>query len=161
MSNFKYKPTMDTKEKVLVALKALGFKTDKLETVAYGFHYEGKAFLFLPNEEDEEFLMITLPCVDLDDMDEQTLTKVADRMNACQKYIKTYTARGALEISYERQLLGDEDLEKVIRNMLRSLEEGHFFLYHRLLRSDDGGDNEDSGNTDASDTAEHSEEEKA
>ena len=44
------------KEKILDAFKALGFEMEELEGFGYGFEYEGKHFLYMYNEDDEDFL---------------------------------------------------------------------------------------------------------
>lgn len=43
------------KEKILETLVALGFKTENIDNTGYGFDYEGKHFLFLPDENDDDF----------------------------------------------------------------------------------------------------------
>ena len=132
---------MTMKEKILEAFKALGFKVEDLDGTAYGFHYEGRNFLLLLNEEDEEFLNIALPCVlEPDDVDE---------------YVKAYKAFGGMTLFYERELSGGEDLKEVIRRMILHIEAGHFFLHHRLLKSkDDDGDSGSEGGSDGTEVAE-------
>ena len=74
---------MTMKEKILEAFKALGFKVEDLDGTAYGFHYEGRNFLLLLNEEDEEFLNIALPCVlEPDDVDEQVFNEAMEKVNS-------------------------------------------------------------------------------
>ena len=143
---------MTMKEKVLEAFKALGFKLEDFGGTAYGFHYEGRSFLFLPNEDDEEFLSIAFPCVlDHDDVDQETFNEAMKTMNSTLKYVKTYEAFDGLTMFYERELVGDEDLMEVIRRMVLHLEAGYFFLHHRLLSSND---DEDSGSDDEYDVTE-------
>jgi len=149
------------KEKILDAFKALGFKLEDLDGTALGFHYEGRSFLLLPNEEDEEFLNIALPCVlEKDEVDEDTFIEAMERLNATLKYVKTYKAFGGLTLFYERELMEDEDLKGVIRRMIMHLEAGHFFLHHRLLSTndDDGGN---TGNPDVTEIIENNDEEVA
>ena len=143
-------------EKILDAFKGLGFKMEDLDGTAFGFHYEGRSFLFLPNEEDMNFLNIALPCVlETGDVDEEAFNEAMERLNSTLKYVKTYKAFGGLTMFYERELIGDEDLETVIRRMILHLEAGYFFLHHRLLSSNDDGDGSCSGEsidvTDSSD----------
>lgn len=139
-------------EKILDAFKALGFKMEDLDGTAFGFRYEGRNFLLLPNEEDEEFLNIALPCVlETGDVDEETFNETMDKLNSTLKYVKTYKAFGGLTLFYERDLIGDVDLKAVIRRMIQHLEAGHFFLHHRLLSSND---DEDSGSDDEYDVTE-------
>ena len=48
------------KEKILDAFKALGFEMEELEGFGYGFEYEGKHFLYMYNEDDEDFLNLAV-----------------------------------------------------------------------------------------------------
>ena len=147
------------KEKILDAFKALGFKLDDLDGTAIGFHYEGRSFLFLPNEEDEEFLNIAFPCVlEKDDVNEETFIGVMEKMNSSLKYVKAYYAFDGLTLFYERELIGDEDLKKVIRRMILRLEAGYFFLHHRLLSTNDDGS---TGDSDVTEIVESSDEDVA
>ena len=150
------------KEKIFDAFKALGFKLEDLDGTALGFHYEGRSFLLLPSEEDEEFLNIALPCVlETDDVDEETFNEAKERLNSTLKYVKTYKAFGGLTLFYERELIGGEDLKDVIRRMILHLEAGHFFLHHRLLRTGDDGDNGSTDDSDVTDVEESNDEEVA
>ena len=147
---------MTMKEKILEAFKALGFKVEDLDGTAYGFHYEGRNFLLLLNEEDEEFLNIALPCVlEPDDVDEQVFNEAMEKVNSTLRYVKAYKAFGGMTLFYERELSGGEDLKEVIRRMILHIEAGHFFLHHRLLKSkDDDGDSGSEGCSDGTEVAE-------
>lgn len=150
------------KEKFLDAFKALGFKLEDLDGTALGFHYEGRSLLLLPNEEDEEFLNIALPCVvETGDVDEEKFNEVKEKLNSTLKYVKTYKAFGGLTMFYERELIGNEDLKDVIRRMILHLEAGHFFLHHRLLSTNDGDDSGSTGNSDVTEIIESSDEDIA
>ena len=153
---------MTMKEKIMEAFKLLGFKVEDLDGTAYGFHYEGRSFLLLSNEEDEEFLNIALPCVlEPDDVDEQTFTETMEKLNSTLPYVKTHKAFGGMTMFYERELIGNEDYKEVIRRMILHLEAGHFFLHHRLLSSNDNGEGGSSGNTDVSEIIESCDEDVA
>ena len=146
---------MTMKEKILEVFKTLGFKVEDLDGTAYGFHYEGRNFLLLLNEENEEFLKIALPCVlEVDDVDEKMFTEVMEKQNSTLPYVKAYKEFGGMSLSYERELCGGEDLREVIRRMILRLEYGHFFLHHRLLKSKDDGDSGSEGGSDGTEVAE-------
>lgn len=147
---------MTMKEKILEAFKALGFKVEDLDGTAYGFHYEGRHFLLFPNDADEDFLNIALPCVlEPNDVDEQVFTEAMEKVNSTLRYVKAYKAFGGMSLFYERELSGREDLKEVIRRMILHIEAGHFFLHHRLLKSkDDDGDSGCEGGSDVTEEAE-------
>lgn len=147
---------MTMKEKILEAFKALGFKVEDLDGTAYGFHYEERHFLLFPNDADEDFLNIALPCVlEPDDVDEQVFTVAMEKVNSTLRYVKAYKAFGGMSLFYERELSGGEDLKEVIRSMILHIEAGHFFLHHRLLKSKD--DDSDSGSEGGSDVTKEAE----
>ncbi len=150
------------KEKFFEAFKALGFKLEDLDGTALGFHYEGRSLLILPNEGDEEFLNIALPCVvETGDIGEEKYNEVKEKLNSTLKYVKTYNAFGGLTMFYERELIGNEDLKDVIRRMILHLEAGHFFLHHRLLSHNDDGDSDSFGNSDVTEIIDSSDEDLA
>ena len=49
------------KEKILEAFANLGFKLEDADGMGYVFDYEGIRFLYMYNENDENFLSIALP----------------------------------------------------------------------------------------------------
>ena len=115
------------KEKVLDALKALGFETKDFE-IGYGFEFEGSHFLYLPSD-DEQFLSIALPSVhEFDEENELEGYKLMNKVNRQMKYVKATRINGDIWLFFERNLLGDEDLKEVLQQMIFSLEAAHFFM---------------------------------
>ena len=49
------------KEKILEAFANLGFKLEDADGMGYVFDYEGIRFIYMYNENDENFLSIALP----------------------------------------------------------------------------------------------------
>lgn len=148
------------KEKILEAFKALGFEMKELEGMGYGFEYEGKHFLYMYNEDDEDFLNISLPGVlDIDNENDTTFYQVMDKLNGTLKYVKAYKLNDSMWLFYERELFGGEDLKQVLSRMILHLEAGFYFLHRAMGSSDDGGDTV-SDETD-SDTDSDSKEEAA
>jgi len=120
------------KEKILAAFKTLGFEMEQLEDYGYLFHYEGLAMLWLLNE-DEDFLHICIPNVYEQDEDEDLLYyRLMDKINNTMKYVKANGANGHIWLSYERQIIGEENFEELLPNMIVALEHGY-----RLLSSSD------------------------
>lgn len=146
------------KEKILEAFKALGFEMEKLEGMGYGFQYEGKHFLYMYNEDDEDFLNISLPGVlDIDDENDTTFCQVMDKLNGTLKYVKAYKLNDSMWLFYERELFGGEDLKQVLSRMILHLEAALMFLRRAMADSDDS----DSGSeTDASDKADDADKEE-
>lgn len=147
------------KEKILEAFKALGFEMEELEGMGYGFQYEGKNFLYMYNEDDEDFLNISLPGVlDIDDENDTTFYQVMDKLNGTLKYVKAYKLHDSMWLFYERELFGDEDLKQVLSRMILHLEAALMFLRRAMANSDDSdGDTV----TDASEGADDADKEDA
>ena len=51
------------KEQILNVFATLGFQLEEMEGFGYGFQYEDINYLFMPNEDDEEFLNISVPAI--------------------------------------------------------------------------------------------------
>ena len=146
------------KEKILEAFKALGFEMEELEGMGYGFDYEGKHFLYMYNEDDEDFLNISLPGVlDIDNENDTTFYQVMDKLNGTLKYVQAYKLNDSMWLFYERELFGGEDLKQVLSRMILHLEAGLMFLRRAMANSDDS----DGGSeTDASDETDNSDKEE-
>ena len=109
------------KEKILEAFENLGFNLEYNDTLGYSFFYEGINLLYMYNEDDETFLNISVPGIyDLED-GKETYDVLKEKINSTLKYVKAYTLCNSLWIFYERDLLGNEDLEEVIRRMVLQL----------------------------------------
>ena len=146
------------KEKILEAFKALGFEMEELEGMGYGFQYEGKHFLYMYNDDDEDFLNISLPGVlDIDDENNTTFYQVMDKLNSTLKYVKAYKLNDSMWLFYERELFSGEDLKQVLSRMILHLEAALMFLRRAMADSDDSdGDT----STDASEEADDADKEE-
>ena len=49
------------KEQILNTFAAMGFQLEEMEGFGYGFRYEGINYLYMPNDDDEDFLNIAVP----------------------------------------------------------------------------------------------------
>lgn len=145
------------KDKILEAFKALGFEMEELEGIGYGFEYEGKHFLYMYNDDDEDFLNISLPGVlDIDNENDTTFYQVMDKLNGTLKYVKAYKFNDCMWLFYERELFGGEDLKQVISRMILHLEAALMFLRRATANSDDsdgGTETEAADNADKGDAA--------
>ena len=129
------------KEQILDAFKALGFEMEEMEGLGYGFQYEGKHYLYMYNEDDEDFLNISIPAVlDLDDENNVGFYQVMDKLNGTLKYVKANKLNDSMWLFYERELFGGEDLKQVLSRMIFHLEAGFYFLHRAMESSDDGSD---------------------
>lgn len=145
-------------EKILAAFKELGFQLEDMEDLGYGFRYEGKHFLYMKSENDPEFLNITVPAViDIDDKDDINFYKMMDQVNGTLKYVKAYELNDSMWLFYERELTGDEDLKKVLKNMILRLDNGYNFLNKNMSDAVEDNDNVNKDEDDSDNDIENTE----
>ena len=126
------------KEKILEAFENLGFNLEYNDTLGYSFFYEGINLLYMYNEDDETFLNISVPGIyDLED-GKETYDVLKEKINSTLKYVKAYTLCNSLWIFYERDLLGNEDLEDVIRRMVLQLAAALMFARDIIDKIENG-----------------------
>lgn len=119
------------KEKILNAFKKLGFEMEDIEDLGYGFDYEGLHYLWMTSS-DEDFLSIAVPALlDKSDSDELEFYQVIDELNSTLKYIKAYEFFGSMWLFYEREMIGEEDFEKLLPMMILRLDYAVRFLRDR------------------------------
>ena len=99
------------------------------------------------NEDDEDFLNISVPCIyDLEEDNKEKYEELKEKINSTLKYVKAYTLGKGLWLFYERDLLGNEDLEEVIRHMILHLAAALMFARDSIEKIDNGESDEDSDN---------------
>ena len=127
------------KEKILAAFENLGFNLEDTESLGYTFNYEGINFLYMYNEDDENFLNISVPGIyDLEENNKEKYDALKEKINSTLKYIKAYTLGNSLWLFYERDLLGNEDLEETIRRMILHLAAALMFARDTIEKMDNG-----------------------
>lgn len=135
------------KEKILAAFENLGFNLEDNESLGYHFYYEGINFLYMYNEDDEDFLNISVPSIyDFEKDNKEKYEELKEKINSTLKYVKAYTLGDSLWIFYERDLLGNEDLEEVIRHMILHLAAALMFAGDSIEKIDNGESDEGSDN---------------
>ena len=135
------------KEKILAAFENLGFNLEDNESLGFSFNYEGINYLYMYNEDDEDFLNISVPGIyDLDEDNKEGYNALKEKINSSLKYVKAYTLGKGLWLFYERDLLGNEDLEEVIRHMILHLAAALMFARDSIEKIDNGESDEGSDN---------------
>ena len=135
------------KEKILAAFENLGFNLEDTESLGYTFNYEGINFLYMYNEDDENFLNISVPGIyDLEENNKEKYEELKEKINSTLKYIKAYTLGDSLWLFYERDLSNNEDLEEVIRCMILHLAAALVFARDAIEKMDNGESDKGSDN---------------
>lgn len=116
------------KTKILEAFKNLGFEMEDMEELGYGFEYEDLHYLWM-NYEDDEFLRIAVPAV-CDKPEDYVLDyyQVINKLNSTLKYVKTCEVCNSIWFFYEREIVGEEDFEKLLPKIILHLEHAVRFL---------------------------------
>lgn len=137
------------KEKILEVLANLGFKTEAADEMGYVFEYEGMRLLYIPNDDDEDFLVIALP--GFYDYDEEKIgpyVALSEKLNSTLKYVKAYTIANSMWLFYERELFGGENLEEIISRMVLRLEAGLMVARDTIKEMEASFDNDNDANGD-------------
>ncbi len=135
------------KEKILAAFENLGFNMEDTESLGYTFNYEGINFLYMYNEDDENFLNISVPGIyDLEENNKEKYEELKEKINSTLKYIKAYTLGDSLWLFYERDLSNNDDLEEVIRCMILHLAAALVFARDTIEEMDNGESDKGSDN---------------
>ena len=135
------------KEKILAAFENLGFNLEDNESLGFSFNYEGITYLYMYNEDDEDFLNISVPGIyDLEEDNKENYDALKEKINSTLKYFKAYTLGKGLWLFYERDLLGNEDLEEVIRRMILHLAAALMFARDSIEKIDNDESEEGSDN---------------
>lgn len=125
------------KEKILETLNNLGFSLTEVGTLDYAFKYEGINFLYMYNENDENFLNLSIPGIY--DLDKENILKyytLCEKINSTLKYIKAYTLNDALWLFYERELFENDDLEGLLSRMINQLTIALLMVRNTILEMD-------------------------
>lgn len=142
------------KEKIKNAFEALGFELEELDDFGCKFEYEGSNYLWMYSDNDNDFLNISLPGVlDIENVDEMLFYKLMDHLNGTLKYVKVNMLHDSMWFFYERELMGDEDLERVIPRMVSHLYHAMDMLHKGFEKcsSDDRNNENDNSVFDVED----------
>ncbi len=137
------------KEQILNTFAAMGFQLEEIEGFGYGFHYEGINYLYMPNDDDEDFLNIAVPAiVEINDENIHTTHMLMDKLNSTLKYVKANKLGDSMWLFYERELYGGEEFETLLSRMILHLEAALNFYCNAMENIQeelDSTDNKPSG----------------
>ena len=124
------------KQKILDALRSLGFKVNDLgENGFYGFRYESNNLMYMYNEHDEDFLNIAAPFVQEIDPDNELLYyQLMDNINSKLKYVKAYRMENDVWLFVEHELMETDDLNAILMSMIAHLDMGVTIFHDALAK---------------------------
>ncbi len=142
------------KEQILNTFVTMGFLLEEMEGFGYGFSYEGINYLYMPNDDDEDFLNLAIPAIlEVTEDNTHAALMLMDKLNSTLKYVKANRLGDSIWLFYERELYGGEDFEKLLSSMILHLEAGIIFFRDAIenIKNEVDGSDDD---TPASDTEE-------
>ena len=126
-----------SKELVLSKFKELGFALEDAGEFGYFFKFEELNFLYLPDENDENFLRLAVPNIfDVTADNRSLVMEVINVTNISVKYSKTNVLNENVWAFYECRLIGDDNLEEIIEYGIRLLQVT-VGLFYRKIEGDD------------------------
>ena len=121
------------KEKILEAFANLGFKLEDADGMGYVFDYEGIRFLYMYNENDENFLSIALPGFhDYDENNAAQYCILEEKISSTLKYVKAYCTTPGAKLPLATIFLSIVTFSLRLR-VLTKLNES---VFHLLITSD-------------------------
>ena len=156
------------KEKIVEALRDLGFILEEVSGIGYHFKFEAVNMFYL-NSEDEQFVSIIVPGIfETEHSDMDVVYKTMEKVNSTLKYVKAYLWNDSITLTYEREMFGEENLEEMLGSMIVQLESALRFSRNVIetlqnetndADADDEADDADVGEMDADDEISLAEEE--
>lgn len=126
-----------SKELVLSKFKELGFALEDAGELGYFFKFEELNFLYLPDEDDENFLRLAVPNIfDVTADNRSLVMDVVNETNMSVKYSKTCVSNDNVWSFYEHRLFGEDNLEDIIEHGIRLLQVT-VGLFYRKIEGDD------------------------
>ena len=129
---------MKQKEIVLGHLKALGFDPVELGGLGYTFNYEEINYLYMPDDDDENFLRIAIPHIF--EVNDENRVVVFDAMHDSSllvKYAKVCIMyEGAVWAIYEHRLTSSDNLQELLEHIIRVLE-ATAHIFHKKVNGED------------------------
>lgn len=139
------------KELVFSKLEEQGFSLEEVGSLGYLFKYEELNILYMPDDDDENFVRFAIPGIyDVTEENKALVMEVVNSTNMAIKYSKTCIYDDDVWLFYECFAFGDEHIEEIIEHSLRLLQ-ATYFLFYRKIEGDDtlpgNCDNEDKNET--------------
>lgn len=137
---------MNQKEIILDQLKAMGFEPIELGDVGFVFKYEDMNYLYMPDDDDEQFLRIVIP--HLFEVTDENRVAVLDAMHETGlmlKYAKVCIMyENAVWAIYEHRLTSTDNLSELLEHIIRVLEAAAHVFYKKINGEDVMGRTEES-----------------
>lgn len=129
------------KEKILETLDDLGFRLNKLDALGYSFEFEGLNYLLIDDEEDENYIRLSVPSFyDRSEDNQAVCAAITERLNSSLKYVKVYEVSNSISIFYEHALFGGENYEALLEHMVACLYSAFIFATKTIAELEHAAD---------------------
>lgn len=137
---------MNQKEIILDQLKAMGFEPIELDDVGCVFKYEGTNYLYMPDDDDEQFLRIVIPHLfEVTDENRVAVLEAMHETDLMLKYAKVCIMyENAVWVIYEHRLNFTENLPELLEHIIRVLEAAAHVFYKKINGEDVMGRSEEA-----------------
>lgn len=114
---------MDYRKTVLEHLSSMGFEPAEIEGIGYVFAYEDINILYMPDEDDENFLRISIPSIfDVTEENLEAVLEAAQETSLLLKYTKiNIMHKSSVWAVYEHYLVSEENMDELLEHMIRAL----------------------------------------
>ena len=139
---------MNQKGIILKQLESMGFEPVELGEAGYLFKYEDFTYLFMPDEDDDNFLRILIPRIfDVTDENRLEVLEAMQETTQILKYVKVCIMyETSVWACYEHYLNSTDNLTDLLEHIIHILETSVHVFYkkingeegpNRLLESED------------------------
>jgi hypothetical protein len=116
---------------VNIQLQRMGFDVDFVPGYATLFSYEGLTCFYEWDDDDDDFLRLSLPKIyDVTDDNRALLLEIINDVNQTVKYTKTCIYQDSVWIYYEQYRVTQEQLEEQLEQAIRALQATLFEFHH-------------------------------
>ena len=131
------------KDDVLTALDNLGFGVEEINEYFYHFEYEEVNYLYNYDEDDEDFLHLSIPAIfQVTEDNAEMVMPVINRANDIIKYAKIVYSQEMVWATFEYPLFEWVNIEELLEFAIRMLQSAAV-TFNRVLRGE--FDNKDGG----------------
>ena len=124
---------MKTSEMVLNFLRQQGFVPEVDEGGNIDFKYQMASFVFINNDEDEEFFQLMMPCIfDVTDDNRDMVMEAANKVNRQIKVVKACVINDSVWLLFESLLDHSPEVSDIIPRALNILQGARQHFYEEM-----------------------------
>ena len=137
---------MNQKEIILEQLNAMGFETVELGDAGFVFKYEDLNYLYMPDEDDEQFLRIAIPHLfEVTDENRVAVLEAMHDTTLMLKYSKLCIMyETAVWAMYEYHLTSMDNMSELLEHIIRVLEVTARVFYMKINGEEIAGHSDES-----------------